>query len=118
MYWCFPKGSSQVAFNNWWLPDGIIKVLPNHLLNMLDVNHLARGEVGLHEYSKLMDVMLQHVDVVTMGYKPSDSVISFWSLKLLPLCLILFAPQMVLALGKRRGWNVCLGSQYIICCLK
>jgi hypothetical protein len=26
-----------------------------------------------------MDVMLQHVDVVTMGSRPSDSVVSFWS---------------------------------------
>jgi hypothetical protein len=54
-------------------------VLPIHLLNVLDVTHLSRGEVRLHEYDTMMDAMLQHVDVVTMGYRPSDSVISFWS---------------------------------------
>jgi hypothetical protein len=78
MLWCFPKGSLQVVFKNWFLPDIIFKVLQIHLLNVLDVKHLARGEVRLHEYGKLMDVMLQHVDVVAMG----------------PPCLILFATQM------------------------
>jgi hypothetical protein len=52
-------------------------VLPIRLLNVTDVKHLAMGEVRLHEYGKLMDVMLQHVDVVAMG--PSDSVNLFWS---------------------------------------
>jgi hypothetical protein len=79
MLWCFPKGILQVAFKNWFLPDIIFKVLPIRLLNVLDVKNLARGEVRLHEYGKLMDVMLQHVDVVAMGSPPSDSVILFWS---------------------------------------
>jgi hypothetical protein len=43
------------------------------------VKHLSRGEVQLHEYGKLMHVMLQHLDVVAMGSRPSDSIISFWS---------------------------------------
>jgi hypothetical protein len=77
MSWCFPNGSLQVAFKNCFLPDIIFKVL--RLLNVLDVKNLARGEVRLHEYGKLMDVMLQHVDVVAMGYRPIDSVDSFWS---------------------------------------
>jgi hypothetical protein len=77
--WCFPKGSLQVAFKNWVLPDVIFKVLPIRLLNVLGVKHLARGEVRLHEYSKLMDGMLQHVDVVAMGSHQSDSFVSFWS---------------------------------------
>jgi hypothetical protein len=79
MSWCFPKGSLQVAFKNWFLPGIIFKVLPICLLNVLDVKHLARGEVRLHEYGKMMDLMLQHVEVVAMGFRPSDSVISFWS---------------------------------------
>jgi hypothetical protein len=48
MPWCFPKGSLQVVFKNWFLPDIILKLLPIHLLNVLDVKHLARGEVRLH----------------------------------------------------------------------
>jgi hypothetical protein len=76
---CFPKGSLQVAFENWFLPDIIFKFLPIRLLNVLDVKHLARGKVRLHEYGNLMDVMLQHLDVVAMGSPPSDSVVSFWS---------------------------------------
>jgi hypothetical protein len=79
MSWCFPKGSLQVAFKNWWLPDVIFKVVPICLFNLLDVKHLARGKVRLHEYGKLVDVMLQHIDVVEMGSQPSDSIISFWS---------------------------------------
>jgi hypothetical protein len=47
-----------VAFKNWFLPDIIFKVLPIRLLNVLDVKHLARGEVRLHGYGKLMDAML------------------------------------------------------------
>jgi ABC-type cobalamin/Fe3+-siderophores transport system ATPase subunit len=38
---------------------------------------LQRGR--LHKYGNLMVVMLQHVDVVAMGSRPSDSVVSFWS---------------------------------------
>jgi hypothetical protein len=68
-----------VTFKNWFLPDIIFKVLPIRLLNMLDVKHLARGKARLHEYGKLMDVMLQHVDVVATRSRPSDSIISFWS---------------------------------------
>jgi hypothetical protein len=79
MSWCFPKGSLQVTFKIWFLPDIIFKVLPIRLLNVLDVKHLERGKVRLHEYGKLMDDMLQHVDVVAMGSRPSDSVVSFWS---------------------------------------
>jgi hypothetical protein len=26
--WCFPNGSLQVAFLNWWLPDVTFKVVP------------------------------------------------------------------------------------------
>jgi hypothetical protein len=79
MLWFFPKGSFQVAFKNWFLPDIIFKVLPISLLNVLDVNHLATGGVRLHEYGKMMDVILQHVDVVAMGYRPSESVVLCWS---------------------------------------
>jgi hypothetical protein len=59
MLWCFPKGSLQVAFYSWFLPDVIFKVLPIHLLNVLDVEHLSREKVWLNEYSNLMDIMLQ-----------------------------------------------------------
>jgi hypothetical protein len=48
MSWCFPKGSLQVTFKNWFLPDIIFKVLSIHLLNVLNVNHLARRNVRLH----------------------------------------------------------------------
>jgi hypothetical protein len=79
MFWCLPNGTLQVAFKNWNLPDIIFKMLPICLLNVLDVKHLAKGGGGrLHEYGKLMDVTLQQVDVVAMGSRPSDSVISFW----------------------------------------
>jgi hypothetical protein len=79
MVWCFPNGSLQVAFKNLFFSDIIFKVLPIRLLNVVDVKHLARGKVRLHEYGKMMDVMLQHVDVVAMGSRLSDSVVSFWS---------------------------------------
>jgi hypothetical protein len=77
MSWCFSYGSLQVAFKNWWLPDVIIKVFPIRLLNVLGVNHLARGAVWLHECGTLVDVKMWHVDVdvVEMGYQPSDSII-------------------------------------------
>jgi hypothetical protein len=77
--WCFPKGSLQVVFKNCFLPDIIFKVLPIRLLHVLDVKHLERGEVWLHEYGKLMDFMLKHVDVVVMQSGPCDSVVLFWS---------------------------------------
>jgi hypothetical protein len=48
MSWCSPKGSLQVAFKNWFLPDIISKVLPIHLLNLLDVKHLSMVKVWLH----------------------------------------------------------------------
>jgi hypothetical protein len=79
MSWCFPNWSLQVAFKNWWLPAVIFRVVPIRLLNVFDVKHLAMGKVWLHDYGKLIDVMLQHVDMVAMGYQPCDSVVSFWS---------------------------------------
>jgi hypothetical protein len=79
MSWCFPKGSLQVAFKNRFLPDIIFKMLPIRLLNVLDVKHLARRKVWFHEYGKLMDVMFQQVDVMAMGSRPSDSIVSCWS---------------------------------------
>jgi hypothetical protein len=57
----------------------VCPVFPIRPLNVLDVKHLARGKVRFHEYGNLMDVTLQHVDVVAMGSRPSDSVVSFWS---------------------------------------
>jgi hypothetical protein len=36
-------------------------------------------KVRFQKYGKLIDVMLQHVDVVAMGSHPSDSIVSFWS---------------------------------------
>jgi hypothetical protein len=91
MPWCFPKGSLQVAFKNWFLPDIIFKVLPIRLFNVLYVKHLARGEARLHEYGKLLDIMLQNVDVVAMGSRPSGSLVSFWTAQ---ASAAVFAPQM------------------------
>jgi hypothetical protein len=61
------------------LPDVTFKVVSISLLNYLDVKHLAREKVRLYEYGKLMSVMFEHVDVVSMGFQSSDSAISCWS---------------------------------------
>jgi hypothetical protein len=48
-------------------------------LDVFDGNHLAMGKVRLYKYDNLMSVMLEHVDAMSMGSQPCESVVSFWS---------------------------------------
>jgi hypothetical protein len=68
-----------VTLKNWWLPDVIFKVVPIHLLGVLDIKNLTREYIWLHECVKLIYFMLQYVYVVVIGSLSCDSVVSFWS---------------------------------------
>jgi hypothetical protein len=101
--WCFPNGSLQEAFKNWFLPDIIFKVLPICLLNVLDVKHLAMGKIRLHKYGTPIDVMLQHVDMVAMGYWPSESIVSFWSAQASAAVFDLFRSSYVIIIRRNKS---------------